>query len=264
MRLILLVLVTITPSCARRSLGSFGILPAQPDYLVRSPDAKETPFPEVVSRYSNAVPGQGWLDLRPHMDLRIENAYYRNGLPKRGITGYLGTEVAFYQVRPKGGVRLGSAESKLTESRPAGQQPVQELIRASQRNFRYYRFFYAVVFKKKADTRGSVLLAAKSTKELSRLATQLTDDPDTVCGGQSKNCTVFPEACTVSIEIEIVVNGKPRTVLLGSFLSTVAAHPKHVEMLRLHAGRPTPVEIDPSDPNALRLPLLPGDKITWE
>lgn len=263
MKLILLILVVVTTSCARRSLGSFGILPSNPDYLLRSPDSKETPFPEVISRYSNAVPGQGWLDLRAHMDLRIENAYYRNGVPKRGITGYLGTEIAFYQVRPKGGLRLGSTESKLTESRPVGQLPVQELIRASQRNFRYYRFYYAVVFKKKADTRGSVLLAAKSTKELARLATQLTDDPDSICGGQSKNCTVFPEACTVSIEIEIVVNGNPRTILLGSSLSTIAAHPTHVEMLRLHAGRMTPVEIDPADPSALRLPLLPGDQITW-
>ena len=66
---------------------------------------------------------------------------------------------------------------------------------------------------------------------------RLLTDPDAVCVGQSPHCAVFPEACTVSIEIEIVVNGKPRTVLLGSFLSTVAPHPKHVEMSRLHAGR---------------------------
>jgi hypothetical protein len=47
-------------------------------------------------------------------------------------------------------------------------------------------------------------------------------------------------------------------------LDSIALHPRHVEMLRADAGRLVPVEIDSSDPGALRLPLLPGDRITWE
>jgi hypothetical protein len=36
-----------------------------------------------------------------------------------------------------------------------------------------------------------------------------------------------------------------------------------VDLKRLYGRRLTAVEIDPSDLNALRLPLLPGDRITW-
>ena len=41
-------------------------------------------------------------------------------------------------------------------------------------------------------------------------------------------------------------------------------HPRKLQLLRLHDGQPTPVEMDAGDPNALRLPLLPGDRVEWE
>jgi hypothetical protein len=256
-------LLAISLSCAsRRPLGPFRVLSANPDYLLRSPDAKDTPFPEVLHGYNSFVYGKGSIDLRPQMELRIENAYYRKGSSRRGLEGYLGTEIAKYQVRPKSGLRLVSAQSGLTK-RPLDQPPVQDLIPASQRSHRLYRFFYAVVFKKIGETRGSVLLGAGSTDQLDRLAAQLLSDPDSICGGQSLRCTVFPGSSAVSLEIEIIVNGTSQTVPWGSLLSSVAARPRHVDLLRLHAGKPTLVEIDSTDTNALRLPLLPGDKINW-
>ena len=238
-------------SCSNRRTGaSFRVLPADPSYLLRSPDFKETPFPEVLSRYTNS--GPSWVDLRPQMDLRIENAYYRDGASRRGLEGFLGTEIARYGVQPKGGLRLIDVESKLAR-RPSDQPPVQQLLPVSQARHRKYRFFYAVVFRKNGEARGSVLLGA-----------QLLADPDSVCGGQFVHCTVFPELCTVSIEMEIVVNGAPRAVAWGSLLASVAARPRHVQLMRVYSGRLTPVEVDPSDPDALRLPLLPGDHITWD
>jgi len=48
---------------------------------------------------------------------------------------------------------------------------------------------------------------ASSIDELDVLAARLMTDPDAVCAGQSPHCAVFPQACTVSLEIEIVVNG---------------------------------------------------------
>src|SRR5580658_3858686 len=69
--------------------GTFRVLPAEPYYALRSPDAQETPFPEVLSRYSEVGESQGWL-LHPNTELHIENAYYREGAPKRGTAVFLG------------------------------------------------------------------------------------------------------------------------------------------------------------------------------
>jgi hypothetical protein len=262
------VLLAFLPiSCATRrnvsqaGAGSFRVIPGTPEYMLRAPDASNIPFPEVLNRYRN--PGVGWVDLRPQMELRIEAAYYRDGSPRRSLADYLGTETARFQVRPNGQLQLGSVQSGLKS--PRGRQPpVQQLIRGSQRRYRKGRFFYAVALNRRGQTRSAVLLGAGTAGELDRLTMQLLADPESVCGARAAHCTVFPEACTASVDIEIVVNGAPRTLAWGNVLESVAAHPRHIEMLRLDAGRLAPVEIDAGDPGALKLPLLPGDRITWE
>lgn len=237
-------------------------MPDHPDYLLQSPDSTDTPFAEVLRRYNGFEPARSWMDLHPWMELDIENAYYKQGAPKRGLDGFLGTESVRYQVGPQGGLRQLSVQSM--KQRPADQPPVQQLIGGPQRRYHYYRFYSAIVFKRNGRTSGSVLLGANSTADLERLAAQLLAAPASVCSDKSTHCTVFPEACSVSVEMEIVVNGANRTVMWGSLLGSVANHPRHFELLRLYAGRPTPVEIDPGDPAVLRLPLLPGDRISWE
>ncbi len=260
-RLLITLALLLSVSCAARHHGElFRVIQANPEYLLRSPDSKNTPFPEVLSQYTSL--GQGWVDVRRPMKLRIENAYYREGAPKRGLTGFLGTEIAWYAVRPKTGLRLISIQSGLVQ-RPGDQPPVQQLIPPSQMRHRRYRFFFEVLFNRKDELRGAVLLGTGSSDELDRLAAKLLTEPESICGGRSTNCTIFPELCTVSVEIEIVVNGTPRTVFWGSLLASVARRPRHLELLRPYAGRLTPVEIDFSDPKALRLPLLPGDRIYW-
>jgi hypothetical protein len=256
------VLTLITVACAtRRISGNFQVVRAAPEYLLRAPDASTTPFPEVLNRYRNTR--TGWVDLRPQMELRVEAAYYREGSLQRNLAAYLGTEIARFEVRPGGQLRLTSVASGLKE--PRGRQPaVQQLVGSSQRRFSHSRFFYAMAVNRKGQTRGAVLLGAGAAAELDRLTAQLQSDPESVCGGKSAHCTVFPETCTASVEMQIVVNGMPRTINWGNVLDSVAAHPRHVEVLRLDAGRLVPVEVDALDPAALKLPLMPGDRITWE
>jgi hypothetical protein len=203
-----------------------------------------------------------WVDLHPQMQLRIENAYYRDGFPKDGIDGYLGTETAHYQVRSRG-VRLLSVEN-LLNPQPSEQPQVQELLPDSQRHYIRYRYFYAVVFSHRGNIHGSVLLGAQSSEDLERLSTALMIDPDSVCEDASKHCTVFPEMCTASVDLEIVVNGVPRTVSLGSMLGSVVMGAHHVDVLRRNEdGHWASLKIEPNDPNALRVPLAAGDRIQW-
>jgi len=149
------------------------------------------------------TPGQGWLDLRPPMQLRVENAYYREGAPKRGLDGYLGTEMASYQVEPNGRLRLLTAQHM--KDRPHDQLPVERLMPSFIRRYRYHRFYFAILFRRYATARGSVVLGANRIEDLERLAAALLTDPDAVCNDQSTRCMVFPESCSVAVE----VNGQP-------------------------------------------------------
>jgi hypothetical protein len=73
--MVLAFVLMFSVSCATRRTVTFRVLPASPDYLLRSPDSKDTPFPEVLGRYTNV--GPDWVELRPEIELRVENAYFR-------------------------------------------------------------------------------------------------------------------------------------------------------------------------------------------
>lgn len=240
--------------------GPFRVLPNSPNYLLQSPDSRETPFTDVLRAYNGFERGKSWIDLRPLMELRIENAYYKKGASRRGLAGFLGTEAAQYEITPQG-LRLLSVQPM--KDRPEGDLPVQQLIAETELGFRYYRLYFEILFNRSSGAHGSALLGANSMEELDQLSARLTR-PETVCNARSIHCTVFPEACSVSVEMKIFINRKMQIVGWGSLLESVAAHPQHLDVKRIYAGRLTPIKIDSRDPSALRLPLLPGDQIIWE
>jgi len=245
-------------ACGRHS-RTFRVLPATPAYLLQSPDSRKIPFTEVTRDYNGFERGQGWIDLRPLMELRIENAYYEKGVSRRGLAGYLGTEVAHFAIQPDG-LKLLSLEPM--KDRPPGDAPVDSLIPIAELNFRYYRLYFEIFLGGTHDSHGSVLLGANSPQELGQISAQLTH-PETVCNAQSIHCAVFPEACSVSVEMKVVVNDKNQTVVWGSLLHEITDHPHRLTVKRRYAGRLTPIKLDARDPNVLRMPLLPGDEINW-
>jgi hypothetical protein len=121
---------------------------------------------------------------------------------------------------------------------------------------RFYRL-YLEIFHPADNTHGSVLLGGNSQEEL--------DDPEKVCGADSAHCAAFPEACSVSVEMKVTINGKAETVVWTARLSSVVGeHPQHLELKRRYKGRLRAVQLDLRDAGALRLPLLPGDRIRWD
>ena len=256
----LLALVFLAACTHHRPPAAFRVIPANPEYQLRAPDSHRIPFSNVLNQFTPQ--SSTWVELRPEMELRVEMAYYREGSRRRELADYLGTGTAHYQVRPNGTLHLVSKQSAVKE-RPKDQPAIEKLVEPSQSHHRFHRFFYEILLNRKAELRGAVLLGAASAAELDRLTSRLLSDPAALCSARPRQCTIFPETCIVSLEIEILVNGEPRTVLWGSSLSTVAPKPRQLELMRLNRGRPVPVEIEPVDPDSLRLPLLPGDHIDW-
>ena len=261
MRPILALVLALTVSCvARHSATAFRVLPARPEYLLRSPDSKEVPFPEILNRYTKV--GSGWVELCPQTELRVENAYFREGAPKHGLANFLGTEIARYQVLATGELEQISVESRIDQP-PSDQAPVQQLLSDPQQRRHHHRFFYQILLSKKSSVRSAVLLGAESADELDRMTDQIKSEPESVCGDVSPQCTIFPEACTVSLEIAVTVNRARRTVLWGSTLADFAENHRRVKLFRRYQNDLTPVEVDTRDHEALHVPLVPGDVIKW-
>ena len=261
MRLLLALACSLILSCgARRTSDAFRVVPGRPDYVLVSPDSGKIPFPEVLGRYTDV--GPGWVELCPRTQLRVENAYFREGSPKRGLANFLGTEIARYRVLSTGALETISVKSRLAR-RPADQPPVRQLVSDAQKLYPCHRFFYQVLLSKKSNVRSAVLLGAGSPTEIDRMTAQLLTDPQAVCSHDAPQCAVFPEACSVSLEIEVFVNGRRRTVLWGSVIADLAGSHPNVMLFRRYKHGLAPVEMDAHDQEAARLPLLPGDVIRW-
>jgi hypothetical protein len=201
------------------------------------------------------------------MEFRIEGAYYREGSPRRSSADYLGIETAVYEVRPNGTLRLGSVNSFLDQpsgkQQPRDQPAVQLLVRPRNLTWRYHRLFFQVVMSRTGTIRPAVLIGSRSIAELDNFTKRFLEGQYSVCDPGSNRCNAFPEWCTASLAIGIVVNGTARKVVWGSTLGSVAPHPSRVELLRVSNGRLAPVRIDATDPEALRLPLMHGDQVSW-
>jgi hypothetical protein len=260
----LAVLLSIFTACRSRA---FQIIPETPQDILQDPGKHRTPFDELLHEYNGYRAEASWIDLRPLMELRVENAYYEPGASRRGLAGYLGTEVARYEILRQKGLALLSVRSM--PNRPARDLPVSELISQPAAHFAYYRLFYEIVFTRKNDEHGSVLLGASSTEELRQLAAHIAE-PGTVCETRSPHCTIFPEACSVSVEMKIWVNGKLQELPWRSTLASVAPVGRGFALQRLYKGRLAAVKLPAHDPagtaasSELALPLLPGDRIEWK
>jgi hypothetical protein len=176
------------------------------------------------------------------------------------LNGFLGTQLATFGVQPNGAMKLLSLESKPFQGGTINQLPADQLVPSYIRAKRAYRFFYAVAFARSSRPSASVLLSARSSKELEELSAQLKMAPDQLCGPQSTRCTVFPEGSTVSISMEIVVNGVPKVVLWGSVLGSVTGGRPVTNLDRMTSARFESVKLA-AEP--LRTPLLPGDRVTF-
>ncbi len=247
-------------SCSRRKPSlPFQTIASEPYYLLRSPERMETPFPETLKAYGDV--SIGWVDLREAMLLRIENAYYKEGAQRRGIANYLGTETLVLRVMPDG--KLKQLELLGLAIRPPAQDAVASLLPIDRQRQRFHRFYFQVVVNRQAGTSNALLLSASSKFRLEQLSNQLARDPASVCGGKTHHCTVFPEACTVSLGMEIIVNRQPVKIAWGSTLASVVGQRKQFTLQRQHLGKLVAVQLNPEDPELLRLPLLPGDTISW-
>jgi hypothetical protein len=245
--------------CVIRSLLSAVVL------LLASCAGKHVSFAPLQPGGGDSTPV--WVELLPGMRLKIEGAYYRDGSPRRGLADYLGPETVTYEVRPDGTLRQESVTSFLTskpeEKQPRDQPAIQTLIRPRDLTGWRHRLFFQIVVNRVGATRPAVLIGSRSTAELDRLTAQFLAGGPQACTTAPTRCTAFPDWCTTSVEIEIVANGVARKVVWGTTLGAVAGRPAHAELLRVSAGRLAPIAIDLTNPEALRLPLVHGDQLSW-
>lgn len=143
---------------------------------------------------------------------------------------------------------------------PKDQPRTVDLVTPTMKRFRNYRYYYAVVFanRGRGTTGSAVLLGANSLSEIERLGNRLVSNPETVCDAASANCIVFPQNCTVSLEMAVTVNGVSKSMAWGSRLSAVVPAGKNVRLMR---GKDVAKDFHAGAMEIRAFVLLPGDRV---
>lgn len=247
--------LVILTGCQARYL----VMPAVPHYVLRSPNGEKSAFPDTTSRFGNSF--DGWVDLGPGMSIKLDKAYF---LPSesRQLRDYRGLESAQYRYQPTGVLDLTDYLS--LPDRPSGQTPVSSALPADQLLCRHHRFFFQVVVSKELGAARAILLSSNSKGTIAKVAGNLLRGDGCPASGQiDVYCTAIPDLISASLLFEILANGKPLAVPWGSTAAGVVGSQRPVKLFRSFRGERVPVVFDSLDPGALRIPLWPGDVLTF-
>lgn len=187
------------------------------------------------------------MDLTEGMALVLETAYFRDGAKTRTIADYIGTEKLTLRTGRNG--TLAVVQHVPLPGRPKGQIPVTAVFPEKERRRRQQRLYFQVVVNKASGKANAVVLSAGGSKEMAALTAQLMGKA--VCAA---GCTVIPEGSSVSLAMEIFVNGEARTVLWGSNVNSVLGTQRPFTLRR---GE----KVMPPGPSQ---GLLPGDRIEFQ
>jgi hypothetical protein len=247
-------LALLLQGCAARR--GFVLLPG----VLRAPDGVETPVGETLAGIYNQR--EGWVDLQPGMTLKLERAYFKSATAARRLENYVGLETALYRVGARG--NLVAAGVTVLPQRPGDQAGVGTVLRGGQTRLRAQRLYFQVVLDKASGASSAVLLSAASRPRILRVG-----DLGAVCAGAKAEaiCQVFPEGNSVSLAFDVTVNDGVNEVvknlLWGSTLGSVVGAAKSFSLERVDRGKLTKVKIEPGEAEARKLPLLPGDRISF-
>ena len=228
--------------CASRTAESFRITVPDAGPAMLAPHAHEAvPFTELLGRQYNLDFHKGYVDLGKGMALRVQTARGRE------------TDDIRYRVAGAlNGMRLEAA------GKPSP---------ASARRIRFY-FADKLVRDPNQPYHPAFVVWGRNLTELANRGSSAQHDPMTVCHNPRSACFTFDERATVSPEILITAQQKPRYVLLTSTVQDllraekIQAAPDSLRIIRSQKKVAAPVEWDkPAD--AMRLPLTAGDRISW-
>lgn len=254
-----LVMLLFLSGCASKR-KPFELLPN----ALRSPDGSLTPLGDTLAAFYNQR--EGWVELQPGMTLKLERAYFTSASISKRLENFVGLESALFRTGPRG--TLERKELTLLPQRPKDQPSITAELAGEQIRLRQHRLYFQVALDKTSGKSNAVLLSASSRPRILE-----AKDVAQLCGagrgkGKGKqsgavSCKVFPEGSSVSLALDITLNGKVKNMLWGSTLGNAVGAAETFKLQRLYRGKWAEVKLDPRDPAARKLLLLPLDVIQY-
>ena len=216
---------------------------------------------------------RNYIDLRPGMSLGLQYAFSRGPEPWGKNLADMDIGMRAYSVRPReggAGVTLVREDETIT----AGGAPREPLPDLARSRMPYHRLFFLTKYLtiKGEPERSATLLGARTVAEIREATPRFFEDADLTCRGKltrhEPECTSVDKKISFVPEIPVMANGKGERVGIGThlaeFLNARRALGRPFTLERRYGSVYHPVVFPPGDADALRLPLLTDDRVTYD
>ena len=229
-------------------------------------------------RYSYG-PG-GYIDLAPGMQLRIERDFFRShssGQPRPA--DYQGTTIRNYEISGNAESRTAlkslGMEKKSTALTTLGSTSSDARLATQFAATPRLRLFLLNLVVSENAKNPAILIGASTTEDLNEATQAIESDPGISCTSLLRwqvTCALFDGLVTVSPMLEVVVNGKPTYIPIGSRLSFIiprvtnsqqATLMRTLRVERRFQGRLVAIKIAPNSDELSQLLLFGGDRVSW-
>jgi hypothetical protein len=221
----------------------------------------------------------GFVDLTPGMQLQIERDFFGPHSPEQPLTNYRGTTVTYYMVSGDAGSGTKLMFLK-TEKRSMGattpEVDTSDVSLATEfAAAPHLRLFLEDLVVSGNDKSPAMLIGAPIAQDLNDATQAIESDPRISCEALLRwhvTCAFFPGVVTVSPMLQIVVNGSPTYVPIGSRLWAVipqttsaqqAAVLRTLRVQRWFDNKAVDLRFAPNTDDISQLFLFGGDRITW-
>lgn len=212
---------------------------------------KPVPFAQILPTEYGFNPWEQYVDLSPGMRLAILRMTI---FQVEGARDRMETAESTYE--------MASAGSRLRL------RPSTTAAEKIDQKSKHFRLFYQTKFVKAAGqpVRPAVVLWGDSLEGLAARTEKARENPSFSCGTSHADCMAFGDRTTVSPEVRIVVNQKPRYVMLGWTVRDVLRAERlkddaDIRMMRRYRKQMVPVFWD-QKAYVMGLPLIADDELT--
>jgi hypothetical protein len=230
--------------------------------------------------YRYAYGPGGYVDLAPGMRLRIERDFFSShssGQPRPA--DYQGTTITNYEIA--GSAESGTTlkflgvEKKSTALTTLGSASSDARLATQFAAAPRLRLFLLNLVVSENAKNPAILIGASTNEDLSVATQAIESDPGISCTSLLRwqvTCALFDGLVTVSPMLEVVVNGKPTYIPIGSRLwfiipqvtnSQQATLMRTLRVERRFQGRLVGIKIAANSDELSQLLLFGGDKVSW-